>query len=116
MPKAPKKPCAHPTCPELIEKGQSYCTQHRKERNRQYKRDRQDKETQKIYTSTRWRKIREIKLKKNPLCQDCQDEGVIKVADVVDHITPIKQGGAVWSMDNLRSLCVRHHNIKTARE
>jgi len=63
--------------------------------------------------SSTWRKARAIQLAKEPLCRDCQAEGVITPATVVDHID-----GDSWNNtpDNFASLCVRHHNQKTARE
>ena len=46
----------------------------------------------------------------------CKEEGRAKVADVVDHITPIKEGGEPLDPANLQSLCSMHHNQKSARE
>jgi 5-methylcytosine-specific restriction protein A len=34
----------------------------------------------------------------------------------VDHVQPIKEGGARFDAANLQSLCVSCHNAKTARE
>jgi len=68
-------------------------------------------EHQKIYKSARWRRVREIILSSYPFCKICG-----KPASVVDHITPIERGGAIWNDRNLQSLCKRCHNKKTAKE
>lgn len=50
------------------------------------------------------------------MCVMCKAEGVIKQAELVDHIKPIMDGGEVFDWDNLQSLCHSHHNSKTAKE
>ncbi len=67
-------------------------------------------EHQRIYKSSRWRRVREIVLSEDPLCE-CGS-----IATVVDHIKPIQQGGSVWSESNLQSLCTNCHNKKSAKE
>ena len=52
----------------------------------------------------------------NPLCVHCVKEDVVTPADVVDHITPIKQGGAELDESNLQGLCHKCHNKKTYYE
>jgi hypothetical protein len=37
-------------------------------------------------------------------------------AKVVDHVTPLKDGGERFDASNLQGLCVSCHNAKTARE
>ena len=69
-----------------------------------------------FYKSAPWRKLRRIILNRNPLCVCCLDEGHTKAADVVDHITPIKQGGEKLDESNLQSLCHKCHNRKTYYE
>ena len=36
--------------------------------------------------------------------------------DNVDHVQPINDGGDVWAMDNLQTLCRSCHSRKTAKE
>lgn len=57
-----------------------------------------------------WQKVRAWKLRVNPCCQDCEQEGVVEPATDVDHID-----GDVSNMreENLRSLCKSHHSRKT---
>ena len=59
----------------------------------------------------RWRKLREKVLFTQPLCVMC---GAVAVD--VDHIIPIRQGGAVLAVDNLQPLCRQCHIRKTQRE
>ncbi len=67
--------------------------------------------------------LREAQLIKQPLCEDCLNQGVGTEATVVDHIKEFKKGNTEheqWLLfidtDNHRSLCSSHHNAKTARE
>lgn len=116
-----KKPCKFPgvRCCNLTEPGQRYCPEHmriyeRQERGRhkEYKSRRRDSKEQAFYSSTDWRKARAWKLKHTPICEICRMDN----ATMVDHIVPIKQGGAGLDPNNLQSLCQSCHNRKTARE
>ncbi len=69
-----------------------------------------------FYRTTPWRKLRQIVLNKNPLCVHCLKEDIVTQADVVDHIVPIKMGGAKLDERNLQGLCHKHHNKKTHDE
>lgn len=73
-------------------------------------------QNQKFYASTRWRKIRKIKINNNPLCEICEQFGRITPGDVVDHIQPINQGGSQFDLRNLQTLCHSCHNRKSGRE
>ena len=61
----------------------------------------------------RWRKVRNNKLGRDPLCEHCLEMGRPTPAVDVDHVKPIKLGGARYSMRNLQSLCRSCHNRKT---
>ena len=69
-----------------------------------------------FYQSHKWRKHRKLFLQSNPLCVECLKKGRTEPATVVDHITPINQGGDAWSYDNLQPMCSRCHNKKSGRE
>jgi 5-methylcytosine-specific restriction protein A len=67
--------------------------------------------------------LREAQLKAQPLCEHCLEAEKIEAATIVDHKRPWKTGAdenEQWQLfsnpDNLQSLCVSCHNIKTARE
>ena len=38
---------------------------------------------------------------------------IAKAVEEVDHIIEIEDGGEMWDIENLQSLCKRHHIIKT---
>ena len=69
-----------------------------------------------FYNSQLWRNFRKHFIQNNPLCIECEKIGVIKAANVVDHITPINEGGNKLDVTNLQSLCHSHHNKKSGRE
>jgi 5-methylcytosine-specific restriction protein A len=46
----------------------------------------------------------------------CDAEGVIAAATVVDHIKPVRLGGAKYDAANLQPLCEVHHNSKSRGE
>ena len=48
---------------------------------------------------------------RHPLCVECG-----KVAEVVDHIKPVRLGGDFWQPFNHQPLCHRCHNSKSGRE
>lgn len=70
----------------------------------------------KFYQSTAWRKLRAVKLKQQPLCEECLSKGIHTSAKVADHIVPINRGGVALNIENLQSLCDRCHNVKSAKE
>jgi 5-methylcytosine-specific restriction protein A len=63
-----------------------------------------------------WRRARLAWLAEHPLCVHCQVKGVLRAADVVDHVIPHKGDPVLfWDCDNnWMSLCTRCHNHKTA--
>lgn len=115
MPWKPLRPCSHPSCPNLSD--QAYCEIHRKEAvadaNRRYDSNIRDKEMKDFYHSTAWIKLRALKIKMNPLCEECYKHGRLKEAVIVDHILPAKEyPNKRLSIDNLQSLCAACHNKK----
>lgn len=60
--------------------------------------------------------MRAYVLSLNPLCVHCAKKGDVTPADVVDHIKPIKKGGAKLDESNLQGLCHKCHNRKTYYE
>ena len=56
-----------------------------------------------------------MQLRREPLCRPCTEAGFTVQATIVDHIVPLSEGGSN-SFDNLDSLCIMHHNKKTASE
>ena len=114
MPTKPLKPCAVSGCPNLT--SGTYCEKHRKERNIQYSRFNRDAELNRFYKSKEWRELRRSYLDGHPLCAMCLKEGRYTTATIVDHIVPIRQGGARLDINNLQSLCLSCHTIKSNEE
>ena len=69
-----------------------------------------------FYQSTTWRRLRKLVLSEDPLCRICSVLGRVSLATVVDHVVPVKAGGARFDMANLQGLCVACHNRKSAGE
>ena len=40
-------------------------------------------------------------------------QDIAKAVEEVDHIVELEDGGEMWDINNLQSLCKRHHIIKT---
>jgi 5-methylcytosine-specific restriction protein A len=69
------------------------------------------------YSTARWQRLRRYKLQQQPLCESCLQFGLIVVATVVDHRTPINAGGEPFpETDKLASLCDQCHNVKSRAE
>ena len=62
------------------------------------------------YSSTRWRALRLTFLRENPLCIECNE-----LANVVDHITPVTQGGDFWH-GPFQAMCDSCHARKSRTE
>ena len=69
-----------------------------------------------FYNSKRWRSLRNYFIQMNPLCVQCERDGTVTAAQVVDHIKPITMGGSPVDIKNLQSLCTHHHAKKSGRE
>lgn len=110
MPNRPPIVCARPGCHGLVHAGKcTVCGGQRRPNDRLYD-DHRGSSAARGYDA-RWQKVRAQVLGTNPLCVVCGT-----LADDVDHITPIAQGGAVLNAENLQPLCRRCHNQKTRRE
>ena len=110
MPYKPRPGCKYPLCPNKVEKGSSYCRDHKKIMEKQR------------LTSTeggynyKWQKFREEYLKKNPFCLKCLKKGKLTKAKVVVHIIPHKGDKRLfWNESNMQVLCVHFHNKKTGK-
>lgn len=105
MPSRPPRPCQHPGC-GVLGKG-TYCEPHTQQRGRERdtKRPRRG--------GRRWRKLRDLKLRTNPICQLCN----AALGMEVDHIIPIsKAPEREFDWLNLQSACHDCHLAKTAAE
>jgi 5-methylcytosine-specific restriction protein A len=66
---------------------------------------------EKEYWTYKWRKARAAFLGMHPTCAHCA-----KLATCVDHITPVREGGAFYDLDNWQALCTSCHAKKSGRE
>tara|TARA_R110000737_G_scaffold37384_2_gene57161 strand:+ start:1755 stop:2096 length:342 start_codon:yes stop_codon:yes gene_type:complete len=71
---------------------------------------------QSFYNSKGWRMTRKFYIKANPLCEICKRNNITKESQMVDHITPINNGGQKIDHNNLQALCNKCHNTKSAKE
>jgi 5-methylcytosine-specific restriction protein A len=116
MPRSAPTPCRHPGCGAVLDQP-GYCDKHRITVHRDYGRARRGFDTERtFYQSAAWRATRAAFLCEHPLCCQCEVKGFLVEARVVDHVVPIKDGGARFDWHNLQALCVPCHNRKTARE
>mgnify|MGYP000223311406 CR=1 FL=1 len=68
----------------------------------------------KPYDLSAWRHhFRPRELRKRPLCEDCLDVGITRPSVELDHITALKDGGALLDPRNVRALCTPCHSRKT---
>lgn len=117
MPARPKRPCSHPSCPELVERGR--CDAHQaahlaaqREETRAYD-VRRGSPAARGYDS-RWRRYAKRYLRKHPVCA-C---GCRQPSEEVDHITPVNgpDDPHFWDPANHQALSKACHSRKTARE
>ena len=110
MPIRPKRPCAHPGCPELVAEGK-YCDKHRTLHPEETR-----SASSRGYGNT-WQRARKQYLTAHPLCVKCMAEGRYVRATVVDHIVPHRGDKSLfWDQNNWQSLCKACHDKKTGLE
>lgn len=68
------------------------------------------------YHTTKWRELRAYVLQCSPLCAMCEQIGVVTLAQMVDHINPVRLGGEFWDQSNLQPLCNSCHASKSGKE
>jgi 5-methylcytosine-specific restriction protein A len=107
----PIRPCAEPGCPYPAKHGDSRCTEHYRQRERERGSRRRKDAARKPYKTTKWANTARHVRFEQPLCAECG-----RVAEDTDHITPIRDGGQPYSRANLQGLCKVCHGIKSAEE
>lgn len=77
-----------------------------------------EEERRKIYKSTRWRKLRALKIAEQPLCEMCLKEGKTTIAEDVHHIESfmstddhMRRMALAYDYENLMSICKTHHQM-----
>lgn len=111
--------CSHVGCRTLIPLSQHYCDRHKHEENsrRYFHRKHSGGKYEAFYQSTAWTKLARQYKVAHVLCERCLSRGIIRKADICDHIIPIKTD---WDKrldwNNLQSLCQNCHNEKSEIE
>lgn len=114
MPYAAKRPCCASGCRALVDKG--YCADHQHLAPKQLIERQRGNSSQRGY-GYKWQVARKRHLVEHPLCVECESNGIVKAADVVDHIIPHKGDQQLfWDESNWQSLCSTCHNRKTATQ
>lgn len=122
MPVSAPTPCAWPACHRLT--AAAYCPSHdaamatrRKATHKRFGRTRRGGTADSgFYNKAAWIGLRARHLIDFPLCVSCASRGITTTANTVDHVQPIRSGGAELDPANLQSLCTSCHNSKTAIE
>ena len=61
--------------------------------------------------------MRAAQLSRQPLCQGCKIQGLIRAASVVDHVWPWRRiAPEAFRVNRLQSLCPDCHSVKTGLE
>lgn len=111
MPRRLPAPCSTPGCPTLTT--ERTCPAHGRSTQRQYDQARGSAASRGY--DARWRRLRLLVLRAEPLCRECGTEGRVTPAADVDHITPLRRGGTN-DRRNLQPLCHSCHSRKTQAE
>lgn len=106
--------CQYPGCRKAIPFGESHCEKHKKKRANAIVERKGANERGYTY---KWQKASKAFLARHPLCVMCQQNGIVKAAEVVDHIKPHRGNQLLfWDKKNWQPLCKKCHDCKTATE
>lgn len=109
MATAYKRPCPISPCPEY-----QPCPKHKAQPR--HGRDNKTAEERAFYDSPRWRRLALECKQEEPLCRNCAASGRVALAEISDHIVPLRMGGARWDKSNIQSLCRTCDQQKRNRE
>jgi 5-methylcytosine-specific restriction enzyme A len=105
----PRKPCNHPGCLVLISSGERFCERHAELKEKEHDK-RRGSATSRGYDNG-WRKLRAVKARMDPLCEVCLEEGLVTPLAIVHHVRGVDEFPELrLRLDNLKSLCRRHHD------
>ncbi len=115
--------CREYGCDQRTNSRSGYCTSHEKsnsrvEQTRERDKYRSQQPYRKLYASSWWRKLRALKLSKNPVCQGLPfGEPCRSWATVVHHRIDHKGDTKLFcDLANLESLCTACHDALTKRD
>lgn len=114
-----KQPCRGKfgSCPNLVEKGEKYCDECKPKEDARQKKKAKEYDRQRGSAADRgydaaWQRIRMRKLRRDPICERCLNQGRTKGADLVHHINENPKDNRP---ENLMSLCVQCHEAMHQR-
>lgn len=120
MIRKPKKVCNYPGCGRVTT--EKYCSVHAvkgkmydEKAKRFYWKDKKNTTKKKSSTArgydAKWRRASKIFLARNPFCVYHAKVGIMKPAEIVDHIKPHKGDQQLfWDQANWQSLCKKCHD------
>lgn len=109
MPSAAPRPCSHPGCGVLVRDGTGRCPKHPKQ-------SWVKKPTAaKRITGRRLQELRKELFAREPLCRPCSLLGLVVLATMRDHITPLEEGGQDGE-GNVQPICKPCHDAKSEAE
>jgi 5-methylcytosine-specific restriction protein A len=108
------KPCSHPGCREVITGRDRYCASHAAQHQQPSNWSRVASVDHRHH-SARWTAKSRAYRSRHPLCEDCLELGIVRPADLVDHVHELRDGGQLLDDSNLRSLCRKHHAKKSMK-
>ena len=89
---------------------QKYGRQRVLDGHKRYNEQRKHSPHEKILHTTAWRNVRAMKLRQDPLCQECKAAGRSVIARHVHHIRSRATAPELaLRMDNLKSVCIPCH-------
>ena len=68
------------------------------------------------YHTWRWTKVSRAFRERHPLCAECFRHGILKAAEVTDHIVPWPVCGDFWDSTNYQALCADCNAAKGNRD
>src|SRR4051812_665902 len=72
---------------------------------------------QKLRSSARWQKLRRIYLTHHPLCEMCEVNNKITVANQIHHKIPVRKDiNKFFDIQNLKSVCRECHEIAEKKD
>jgi hypothetical protein len=75
-----------------------------------------DPERTHFWGAAAWTKRSRAQRRGEPLCSECLEQGVVRAAEVADHLEHVRSAEDPWAALRLgatQSLCRDHHRIKT---
>jgi len=111
MPIRAKRICRSLGCGNSTDNADGYCQACTDAGRNDTVEKRRRKETDPFYLSPEWRRYRDWWIMLHPLCVFCGRPG-----QMVDHIKPIRDGGAKLDPENTQTSCYRCHGRKTGSE